>query len=66
MARFRCRACGEEVTFVYDVYARRHVCPRCGFVDVQFALSIEEVAADDPLITALAKLAESDPPDTET
>lgn len=63
MARFRCCACGEGGTFVYD---GRHACPRCGSVYVQFALLIEELADDDPLITALTKLAESDPPDTET
>jgi hypothetical protein len=59
MARFHCR--GEEGRFVYD---GRHACPRCGSVDVQF--SIEELADDHSLITALAKLAESDLPDTET
>jgi hypothetical protein len=62
MARFRCRACGEDGTFVYD---GRHAFPRCGSVDVRFALSIEEPADDDPLITARAKLAESDPRNTE-
>jgi hypothetical protein len=34
MARFRCRTCGEEGTFVYD---GRHECPNCSSVDVQFA-----------------------------
>jgi uncharacterized Zn finger protein (UPF0148 family) len=62
MARFSCGACGEECTFVYD---GRHACPRCGSVDVQFALSIKELADDDPLITALAKLAQSDAPDNK-
>jgi hypothetical protein len=62
MARFRCRACGEEGSFEYE---GRHVCPRCGSVDVQFALSLEELADDNPLITALAEVAESDPPDIE-
>jgi hypothetical protein len=62
MARFRCRACGEDGTFVCD---GRHACPRCGSVDVQFALSIEELADDDPLNAARAKLTESDPTDTE-
>ncbi|WP_041357805.1 hypothetical protein [Nitrobacter hamburgensis] len=58
MARFRCRACAEEGSFVYD---GRHACPRCGSVDVQFALSVEELADDDPLIAAMTALAESDP-----
>jgi Zn finger protein HypA/HybF involved in hydrogenase expression len=62
MARFRCRACGEEGTFVYD---GRHECPRCGSVDVQFALSIEQLADDDSLILALTKLAKDEPPEAE-
>ena len=32
MARFRCRTCGEEDTFVYD---GRRDCPNCGAADVQ-------------------------------
>jgi hypothetical protein len=55
MARFRCRACGKEGTFVYD---GRHACPCCGSPDVQFALAIEELADDDPLIVALTKMAD--------
>ena len=49
MARFRCRACGEEGTFVYD---GRHDCPNCGSLDVQLAIAIEELPDDDPLIEA--------------
>jgi Zn finger protein HypA/HybF involved in hydrogenase expression len=38
MARFRCRACGKEGTFDYT---GRRGCPKCGSVNVQFALSIK-------------------------
>jgi hypothetical protein len=41
MARFRCPACGQEGDFVYQ--AGQHECPRCGSIDVQFALGIEEL-----------------------
>lgn len=57
MARFRCRACGQEGTFEYD---GRRACPRCGAPEVQFALHIEELPDDDPLIEALQRLAEQD------
>jgi hypothetical protein len=57
MARFRCRACGSEDTFAYS---GKHGCPNCGSNDVQFALSIEELGDDDPLIVALTKMAEND------
>jgi Zn finger protein HypA/HybF involved in hydrogenase expression len=55
MARFRCRACGEEGTFVYT---GGHACPRCGSRDVQLAIALEELADDDPLIVALTKMAD--------
>jgi hypothetical protein len=58
MARFRCRACGWEGTFEYQ--AGRHACPRCGSRDVQFAIGIEEVPDDDPLIQAMERLTEQD------
>jgi rRNA maturation endonuclease Nob1 len=57
MARFRCHACGSEGTFAYF---GKHECPNCGSANVQFALSIEEMADDDPLIVALTNMAESD------
>jgi hypothetical protein len=41
MARFRCRTCKQEGTFVYD--PQRHACPRCGSSDVVFALQIDEM-----------------------
>jgi hypothetical protein len=41
MARFRCRACGQEGEFAYD--PERHNCPRCGSADVVFALGIDEL-----------------------
>ena len=55
MARFRCRACAEDGTFAY---LGRPECPFCGSIDVQFALGIEELADDDPLIEAMTRLAE--------
>ena len=55
MARYRCRACGQEGTFFYD---GRHACPNSGSVNVQFAIGIEELADDDPLIEAMKRLAE--------
>ena len=57
MAKFRCRACCEEGTFVYD---GRLECPNCGSAEVQFALSIEELPDDDPLIEAMKRRAEED------
>ena len=56
MARFRCRGCGLEGTFLHQ--ARHHDCPCCGARDVQFALGIEELPDDDPLIEAVRRLAE--------
>jgi rubrerythrin len=56
MARFRCRACGQEDTFVYQ---GRHECPSCGSIDVQFALGVDELTDDDPRIEAMTRLAES-------
>ena len=41
-------------TFVYE--AKRHECPRCGSRDVQFALGIEELPDDDPLIEVMRRL----------
>ena len=58
MARFRCRACGEEGTIEY--LAGRHACPGCGSPDVQFAVGIEELPDDDPLIQAMKRLAEQE------
>jgi transposase len=55
MARFRCRMCGEEGSFVYG---GRLECPNCGSADVQFSLSIEELADDDPLIEELKRPSE--------
>jgi hypothetical protein len=55
MAKFRCRACGEDGTFVYD---GRRDCPNCGSVDVQLAIGVEELTDDDPLVEAMARLAE--------
>lgn len=57
MARFRCSACGEEGTFVYD---GRHECPHCRSVNVQFVMGIEELPDDDPLIGTMRQLVEED------
>jgi hypothetical protein len=61
MARFRCRGCGEEREFAYDGHPN---CPPCGSFDVQFALSIDELPDDDPLIATLQALAENDDTDS--
>jgi hypothetical protein len=57
MARFRCRACGEEGTFVYD---GRYECPHCRSVEVQFTIGIEELPDDAPLIETMRQLVEED------
>ena len=57
MAKFRCRACGEDGTFAYD---GRRDCPNCGSADVQLAIGVEELSDDDPLVEAMARLAEKD------
>jgi hypothetical protein len=55
MARFCCRDCNTEGTFSYS---GKHECPQCGSVHVQFALAIEELDDDDPLIFAMTKPAD--------
>lgn len=55
MARYRCRTCKQEDQFTYEGV---RACPSCGAKDVQFALVFDELGDDDPLITALMKLAE--------
>jgi hypothetical protein len=57
MARFRCRACGEEGTLIY---AAGHACPNCGSLDVQLAIAVEELADDHPFVEAMKRLAEDD------
>jgi hypothetical protein len=56
MAKFRCRTCGKEGTFVYD--PERYTCPICDSIDVQFAIGIEELDDDYPLIEAMRRRAE--------
>lgn len=63
MARFRCRDCGQEGTFEFD---GRHACPCCGSQAVQFALGVEEIPDDHPLIEGLRRLAEQEWPDGES
>ena len=58
MAKFRCRTCGTEGTFVYD--PERYTCPICDSIDVQFVIGIEELPDDDPLIEAMKRLAKED------
>jgi predicted Zn-ribbon and HTH transcriptional regulator len=55
VAHIRCRECGVEdsLTFV-----GRRECPRCGSRDIRFALRIEDFTDDDPVIIAIARLAE--------
>jgi hypothetical protein len=55
MARFRCRACGQEGEFAYD--PTRHQCPRCGALDAQFALGIDEMPEEliDRIVQALSR-----------
>ncbi|OKO91719.1 hypothetical protein AC629_01850 [Bradyrhizobium sp. NAS80.1] len=48
MARFRCRTCKQEGTFVYD--AERYTCPLCDSIDVQFIIHREELPEGDPLL----------------
>jgi len=56
------RGCSEKGTFDH---IGLHACPKCGSDNVQFALSIEKLADDDPLIAALTALAEDDPPQVD-
>lgn len=63
MARFRCRACGQEDDFTYD--PQRHACPRCGSPHVQIALGIEEMP--DALIDDIVQsLSQAEPLDDDT
>jgi hypothetical protein len=55
MARFRCRACGENGDLEYRPGERR--CPICGSDDVQVAVSLMDLADDDPLWEQLRGLA---------
>ncbi|TQF32980.1 hydrogenase maturation nickel metallochaperone HypA [Bradyrhizobium sp. UNPA324] len=50
MARFRCRTCHQEGTWVYD--PERYTCPLCDSIDVQFIISRDEVPEGDPLLNA--------------
>lgn len=58
MARFRCRSCGKEGTWVYD--PERFTCPLCDSIDVQFIISRDEVPEDDPLLNAPKSPSEKD------
>ena len=58
MAKFRCRTCSKEGTFVYD--AERYTCPICHSLDVQFVIGIEELPDDDPIIETMKRLAKED------
>lgn len=55
MARFRCRACGQEDEFTYD--PTRQKCPRCGSPGMQFALGIEEMPEEliDRIVQGLSR-----------
>jgi uncharacterized OB-fold protein len=56
VAHIKCRDCGVEGSFTFT---GRRECPRCGSRDIRFALRIEELTEDDPVIVAIARLAES-------
>jgi hypothetical protein len=58
MARFRCRACGQEGAFVYD--PKRHECPCCGSRAVQFALGAEEMP--DQIVDEILKIVDGAEP----
>lgn len=62
MAKFRCRACGEEGIFVHD---GRLKCPNCGSADVQFVIGIEGLPDDDPLIEAMKRRTQEDGKDED-
>jgi hypothetical protein len=55
IAHIRCRDCGVEGSFTFTGW---YECPRFGSRDIRYALRIEELADDDPVIAAIAKLAE--------
>jgi hypothetical protein len=55
IAHIRCRDCGIEGSFTFT---GQRECPRCGSRDIRFALRIDQLADDDPVILAVAKLAE--------
>lgn len=62
MATFRCRTCHQEGEFVYD--ADYHACPRCGSIEVQVAIGVEEMP--DALVDAILELADrAEPLDRE-
>lgn len=50
MAKFCCRTCGKEGTFIYD--PERYTCAICDSIDVQFEIAVDELPADDPLRSA--------------
>jgi hypothetical protein len=53
----RRRGSGQEGPFVYDIGQE---CPNCGWVDMRFALGIQELPDDDPLIEVTKRSAEED------
>ncbi|WP_407180414.1 hypothetical protein [Bradyrhizobium sp. STM 3562] len=55
MAEFRCRACGQEGTWVYD--PERYTCPACGSIDVHFVVFRHELPDDDPAAKRMDELA---------
>jgi len=53
MAKWRCRACGKERTFVYD--PEIWTCPSCDSIDVRFITSIDELPEDDPIVKKMSE-----------
>jgi len=58
MAKFRCRACGREGTWVYD--PERFTCPLCDSIDVHFEIFRGELPDDDPVAQRMDALAEAE------
>jgi hypothetical protein len=62
LARIRCRECGVEGSFTFTGFRD---CPRCGSRDVRFALRIEELVDNDPVIVSIMRLVEGLRPKTD-
>jgi hypothetical protein len=57
MARFQCRACGQEGSFTWPPPVGRK-CPRCGSISVRYAAFVVEFKDDDPIVKMVEALAE--------
>lgn len=59
MARFRCRTCHQEGDFAYA--PARLACPRCGSLEVQVAIGVDEMP-DLLVVDAILELADGAEP----